>query len=201
MKEQVIISISREYGTGGHEIANKIAEAHSFPLYDRNILEEVSRQKNVDVDNLTPYDEKPKNVLMSRTVRGHSNSVEEHIAKMQFDFIREKAASGESFVIVGRCAETVLADCNALIPIFITGNMDKKIARIMRIYNLSEKDAIEKIRRHDKYRRKYHNSHSNTKWGDSRHYALCINSSPLGIDGTVKTIETMVKINLENRGK
>lgn len=199
MKEQVIISISREYGSGGHEIANKIAEAHSLPLYDRNILEEVSKQKNVHVDTLKKYDERAKNVLTSRTVRGHSNSPEEHIARMQFDFIKEKAASGESFVIVGRCSETVLADCEGLIPIFITGDMDKKIERIMRIYNLPEKEAIEKIRRHDKYRRKYHNAHSPSRWGDSRHYDLCINSSPLGIDGTVKTIETMVKFNLENR--
>lgn len=79
---------------------------------------------------------------------------------MQFDFIREKAASGESFVIVGRCAETVLKDNKGLISIFVVGDKESKIARLQRVFNISKEEAETKRRRHDKTRKNYHNRHS-----------------------------------------
>ena len=170
MKKQMIISISREFGSGGHEIAENIARDLDLKFYDRGMLDEIAENMNVDVEVLQKYDEKPRNYMLSRRVGNHTNSMEEIIAESQFDFIRKKAEEGESFVIVGRCAETVLKDFEELISIFITGERQHKIKRVMEHFNLPENKAIAKMLRHDRKRKQYHNRHSDAKWGDSRLY-------------------------------
>ena len=97
-----IITISREFGSAGHEIAKHIANDFGLHFYDRKMLDEIANQMNVDVEVIQKYDEKPRNPLLSRRVGKHTNSMEEIIAEIQFDYIREKADSGESFVIVNR---------------------------------------------------------------------------------------------------
>lgn len=193
MGKQVIISIGREFGSGGHAIAEQIAKDMGISLYDRNILDAIAEEKSAKAEHLEKYDEKPRNYLLTRTVRGHSNSMEEHLARMQFDYIKTKADSGESFVVVGRCSEVVLKDREELITIFILADRDQKTERVMKKYNLSKAEAVSKMNRHDRQRKVYHNTYSRNKWGDSRTYDLCINSSRLGIDGTVKTLEYYIQ--------
>ena len=193
MDKQVIIAISREYGSAGHEIAEKVARDLGLKLYDRNMLDDISKDKDIHVEYLEKYDEKPKKLFSSRRVGAYTNSIEEIIAEMQFDYLREKADTGESFVIVGRCAETVLKDRKGLISVFILGNYEVKLKRIMDKYHLSETDAAAKIKRHDKHRKQYHNHYSDGKWGDSRLYDLCINSSHLGIDKPAVIIKDYIK--------
>ena len=161
------------------------------------MLDEIAENMNVDVEVLQKYDEKPRNYMLSRRVGNHTNSMEEIIAEYQFDFIRKKAEEGESFVIVGRCAETVLKDFEELISIFITGERQHKIKRVMEHFNLPENKAIAKMLRHDRKRKQYHNRHSDAKWGDSRLYDLCINSSPLGIEGTIRVLENYIRERVE----
>ena len=192
MKKQLIISISREFGSGGHVIAEKIAKDLGLPLYDRNILDEIAAEKNTKAEHLEKFDERPKNRVLSRTVRGYSNSMEENLAEMQFDYLKRKADSGESFVVVGRCAETVLKDREGLVSIFILGDRDKKIKRIEERYHLGESDAIAKMNRHDRKRKAYHNAYSKIKWGDSRNYDICVNSSRLGVEGTAEALERYI---------
>lgn len=193
LEKQIIITIGREYGSGGHEIGRKLAERLHMSFYDRNILDEIAYGKNVDAEKLAKYDEVPKTMFLSKTVRGFSNSPEENIAQMQFEYIREKAASGESFVIVGRCADYILKDSEALLSVFITGDYESKLERVMERRNFSAKQAAVTIDRHDKNRKAYHNHYCTTKWGDSRNYDMCINSNILGIDGTVDLLENFVK--------
>ena len=193
MEKQIIITIGREYGSGGHEIGRKLAERLHMGFYDRNILDEIAYGKNVDAEKLAKYDEVPKTMFLSKTVRGFSNSPEENIAQMQFEYIREKAASGESFVIFGRCADYILKDSEALLSVFITGDYESKLERVMERRNFSAKQAAVTIDRHDKNRKAYHNHYCTTKWGDSRNYDMCINSNILGIDGTVDFLENFVK--------
>ena len=188
MEKQVIISVSREFGSGGHEIAEKIAKNLGFHFYDRSMLDELAREKNLRIEDLEKYDEKPRNPFMSRRVAGHSNSMEEIVAEMQFDYLREKADSGESFVIVGRCSETVLKDRDGLISIFVLGDVDQKVQRVEEKYHLSRQDALSKMKRHDKTRKYYHNHHSEGKWGDSRYYDICINESKLGVEKTTEVL-------------
>lgn len=193
MDKQTIISISREFGSGGHEIAEKIAKDLGLKFYDRSMLDEIAKELNVKVEVLEKYDEKPRNLMLSRRVGKYSNSVEEVLAEIQFDFIRKKAEKGESFVIVGRCSETVLQEFEGLISIFISGNKQHKLERVMKKYNLNEADALLKMERHDRKRKMYHNRHSDFKWGDSRCYDMCINSSLLDVSGTVRVLENYIQ--------
>lgn len=193
MEKQVIISISREYGSEGHLIAEKIAKDLGIPLYDRALLDALVEEKGIKVETLEKYDEKPRRIMLSRSVKGHSNSLEEIVAFMQFEYLQKKAASGESFVVVGRCAETVLKDYNGLIPIFVMGDKAEKIAHVKEKYHLSDKAAWKKMKRHDKERKAYHNRHSEHKWRDAKGYDICINSSKIGLEKTVHILEGYIR--------
>ncbi len=186
--EQMIISIGREFGSAGHEIAERLAAHYQLPLYDHNLLDEIAGQKGLDSRDLRAHDEVRRSKLLNRKVRGMDSSPSYNLALLQFDFLREKAESGESFVVVGRCSETVLKPYKGLISIFVQGDMDKKVARIMELYHKTQKDAEDFIKEKDKRRRQYHNSHCDLKWGDSRNYHLCINSSKLGVDETLNIL-------------
>ena len=193
MDKQVIISIGREFGSGGHEIAQNLADRFGLPLYDYNLLREIASEKNVSAANLEQYDEVPKKGF-SKTVRGFNNSPQLNIAYMQFDFLKKKAAEGESFVVVGRCSEEVLKEYEGLITIFILGDMNKKIERIKRIHELTDKEAAELIEKQSKKRKAYHNYFCETKWGDSRNYDLVVNSSRVGVDGCVEQVKHYIDL-------
>ena len=188
MEKQLIISVGREYGSGGHEIAEKLANHYGIQLLDHNLLDEIAAKKNVKMDHLKELDEKHKNPLSSRTVRGYSSSPEENLLYLQFDYLRDKADAGDSFVIVGRCSETILKQYDSMVSIFILADREKRIERIMRLYHLSESDAAKKIHEKDTSRRRYHNSFCVGKWGDCRNYDVSPNSSKLGIDGSEKLL-------------
>ena len=188
MEKQLIISVGREYGSGGHEIAEKLAMHYGIQLLDHNLLDEIAAKKNVKMDHLKDLDEKHKNPLSSRTVRGYSSSPEENLLYLQFDYLRDKADAGDSFVIVGRCSETILKQYDSMVSIFILADREKRIERIMRLYHLSESDAAKKIHEKDTSRRRYHNSFCVGKWGDCRNYDVSLNSSKLGTDRCVELI-------------
>ncbi|MBR6664187.1 MAG: cytidylate kinase-like family protein [Lachnospiraceae bacterium] len=193
MEKQLIISIGREFGSGGHVIAEALAKRFNIPLYDHNLLDHIAEEKNLNAEELKKFDEKPRNVLLSRTFKGHSSSPSDHIAMMQFDYLKKKAEKGESFVVVGRCAEMVLKEYEAMISLFVLGDKECKTKRVMEVYDISKEEARKKMERHDVYRKQYHNSYCDSKWGDSRSYDLCINSSRLGIDGTVAMLADYIR--------
>ena len=197
MSKQFIISIGREYGSGGHAIAEDLAKRFNVPLYDSNLLEIIATEKHVDKDSLKAYDEVPRVKLFSRKVKGQSSSLEENVANMQFDYLRNKADQGESFIVVGRCSEYILKEYSCLISIFILGTKEAKIERIMRLFDLSEDDAIDKIERENFRRKMYHNYYCKGKWGDSRNYDFSINDSILGLEATADIIEDYVKKRIE----
>ena len=197
MAKQTIIAISREFGSEGHEIARIIAEDLGLKLYDRSMLDEMADNMGIKVEVLEKHDEKPRNFFLTRTVGKYTNSMEEIVADMQFDFIKEKAESVESIVIVGRCADSVLRGMEGLITIFVIGTKEAKVKHVMDKFDLSESEALIKMARHDKKRSQYHNRHSDGRWGDSRFYDLCINSSLLGVQGTVKILEDYIHARME----
>ena len=186
MKKQVIIALGREYGSGGHYVGEKISEYFGITYYDRRILEDIAEEKNVSIEYLEKYDEQKRNVLFSRSVN-----------------LRKKAASGESFVIVGRCADELFRGDERLVSIFVLGDKEDRIQRVSKRHNISLDEAAAKVARHDKSRKKYHNRHSEIKWGDSRGYDICINSTRLGIDKTAELLEQYIheRTGLEPQGK
>ena len=125
--------------------------------------------------------------MLFRSVNGHSNSPEENVAELQFALLKSKAADGDSFVVVGRCADELFRGMDGAISIFITGDMKDKVAHIMEIENRTESDAKKEIAKHDKRRSRYHDYFcKGGKWGECKTYDLCINSSRLGIEGSVE---------------
>lgn len=188
MRQQMIISVGREYGSGGHFIAEALAKHFGIAFYDRALLEKVAAEKNLDHQTLETYDERPVNKFLSRTVNGHSNSLQEHVAHMEFDYLRELAEKGESFVVVGRCSEEILKDFPAVVTVFVLGDEETKRKRIETLYHLSPEEARAKMKRKDLKRKSYHNYYCHGKWGDSKNYDLTVNSSRTGIDKAIKLL-------------
>ena len=182
----------RSLGYDMHEIAQKLAEYYKLPMYDHNLLDEVAASMNVSSKELAEFDEKRRNKFLYRSVMGMNSSPADNVARMQFDYIKKKAEAGESFVIVGRCSEIVLKDNPHLISIFVLGDREAKIERVMRIYELDARHAEERMIEKDRRRKSYHNSHCKVKWGDSRNYDLSINSSKLGVEETVESLKNYI---------
>lgn len=199
MGKQIIISVGREFGSGGHELAERLAKHYNIPLYDKEIFDHVEEKGSINADVAKYFDEKPVSPFFYPVAMdGNYLPLEQTVANHIFDFIRTKGnTEKESFVIVGRCAEYVLRDNPNMISIFILGTKDMKIQRVMKKYNLDEKAAYNKMKRADKMRKTYHNFYADGKWGDSRSYDICINSSTLGIDKTFRTLVAYIDAAME----
>ena len=194
MGKQLIISVGREFGSGGHIVAAKLAEYFGIELLDSNIIAEVAKQNNTSEEYLRKYDESARNMFFSRTINGFSNSPEDIIAQMQFDYIKKKAEAGESFVVIGRCSDYILRENPALIRVFILGDEEAKIKRTAEREGISEDKAKALMEQADKRRKYFHNTHSENKWGDSRSYDMTVNSSKLGLDGTAELIIKYIEL-------
>lgn len=188
MAKQFIISIGREYGSGGRVIAEHLAKTLNVKFYDKNIIEHIAQEKKLNLDQLKKYDEKARNIWLSRSVDGFSNSPEDTIAQMQFDFLKERAQAGESFVVLGRCASYILRDFDCMIKVFVTSDMHHKMERIASIEHLDPVMVEDMIIKNNKKRKAYHNFYSKEKWGDSRYYDLIISTSKIGIDGACDVV-------------
>lgn len=196
--EQLIIAVGRECGSGGHEIADKLAAHYNLKLYDRNLLDEIAKERMLKREELQKHDESNHNKLLYRTVKGMSSSPEQNVAKLQFAYLKKKAEKGESFVVVGRCAETVLKDNKNLISIFVLGDEETKIARLMEENNCDEKEAIKLMKDGNKRRKKYHNTYCDIKWGDSRNYDISINACRIGVDEAVRILIDFIDTRRKN---
>ncbi len=191
--QQLIISIDREFGSGGKEIGMILANRYEIPFFEKNILSYLNLPSTQDVEDLFAKDEAPRWKLASRTVRGLTNSNEQALAQMEFDFLKDMAAQGKSFVIMGHVAEEILKDYPGLVTIFVGADEDFKIPRIMMEHEKSEEEARKMMVRHDLKRKAYHNNFSQHKWGDSRRYDLCIRSDKLGAPATADFIQDYIE--------
>ncbi len=197
MSKRFIIAIGREFGSGGKHVGRALAKELGVHLYDRNIVEKVAAEMDVDAATLQEYAKKKKRHFFHKTVGDHTTSFEDHVAEMQFNYIKKLGASDESFVIVGRCAEEILKDCDGLISIFVKGEREYKIARVMEQFSLDRAAAIEKMDRHDRTRKYYHDRYCKGKWGQVDTYDLCIDSTHFGTQGTADFIKDYVMKRLE----
>lgn len=124
MEEQLIITIGREYGSGGHEIAERLAEKFQLPLYDKEKIESlVAEESGYDLELVKKMDERPISRLFSRRFDEYSTSIPEHVARRTFEVLKQMAGRGESFVVVGRCAEYVLRENPTAVHFFINGRI------------------------------------------------------------------------------
>jgi len=191
MNKQIIICIGRQYGSGGHEIGEKLARKLGISFYDRKMLDSIVKSVKVDKNVADKYKRKR---LFSRESDIVLDSLSAVANELQFDYLNEMADTGLSFVIVGRLADMVLKGRENLITVFISADNEARLERIMTKYELDSERAKEKIRRHDRNRKSFHNSQLKNSWGNAKRYDLCINSSKLGIEKTVDYIAQYVKI-------
>ena len=182
--KQIIIAIGREFGSGGHLVAKKLAEHYNIPLYSKELLDEVAKDGRYSKEVLERFDEKPMNFAFIPVPAGGTTiSLEQDIAIRQFNFIRKKAnEEKESFVIVGRCAEEILSDNPNMISAFILGDKVTKTKRVMEWEGVDEKTALNMMKKMDKMRKVYHNFYCESKWGDSRTYDICIKIGKVDVD-------------------
>ena len=183
---QVIISLSREYGSGGHDIGVEIAKRYGFDFYDHSMLDNIARESGMDVDAIKNIEKKDV-PLLSGILKG-GNPQEENVVRIQTDYLNDLVEAGRSMVVVGRCSEYIFRDQDCLISIFISGDLDKRIERIMNKYKISKEEAEHKVARHDKSRADYHNRYTKSTWGYAGVYDYCVNSSKLGFDATVDLV-------------
>lgn len=193
MSAQLIISVGREFGSGGHTVASTLAQRFSLPFYDENMLQTIAERRGVSPEGLEPYDETPKAPLLYRTVNGFSNAPSDALARMQFQFLREQAEAGRSFVVLGRCADGILKDFPGLVSIFVLADPDFKLARTIARGAASREEALSLMAARDRKRKTYHNQYCQGKWGDSRTYDLTVKSSRLGIPATVDLLEQYIR--------
>ena len=196
LNTQLIVSISREFASGGRAIAKALAKRLDIGYYDRNLLDEIASEKLGDVEKLRKFDEVPR-FFLRRTVRGMSSSAAENVAQIQFDYMTKLADSGERFVIVGRCADEVLSEYKGLVRIFVLADEESKIDRVVESRDCSRDEARGIIMRHDRSRKAYHNYYCEYKWGDSRGYDITVNSSRLGIEKTTDLLENYIRMRME----
>ena len=194
--KQIIIAIGREFGSGGHLVAKKLAEHYNIPLYSKELLDEVAKDGRYSKEVLERFDEKPMNFAFIPVPAGGTTiSLEQDIAIRQFNFIRKKAnEEKESFVIVGRCAEEILSDNPNMISAFILGDKDTKTKRVMERDGIDKKAALSKMKKRDKVRKTYHNFYCENKWGDSRAYDLCISTANISLENAAKLIIDYVEM-------
>ena len=193
MKEQIIVAIGREHGSGGHYIAELVSKALGIKLYDKKTIEAAIVDQGYSQELISQKDERPVNFFASRRIGKFSNSIEVNVAERKFQMLRTKAAQGESFVVLGRCGEQVLKDNPNCISIFICGNPQFKLSRIMEKLGLDAEAAIEEIKTVDRSRKNYHNYYCDTKWGDARGYDMTVKSDVLGCEKTAEMLTGYIR--------
>ncbi len=185
----MIITIGREYGSGGHYIAEELAKRLNLPVYDRQIIEEVVKRSNFAPEFVKSNEEKINSFFDS--FFGGQLSVSDNLFIAETNAIKDLAKKGDA-IFVGRCADYILKDRTDLIKIFIQASTDSKVERITKYYGIEPSKALDKITKTNKARARYHNYFSDTKWGRSYDYDLLV-SSDIGVSETVDVLELFIK--------
>ena len=200
MSDHVIITIGRQFGSGGHEIGKKLAADLNFQLFDKELLKMQAQHSGIAEKVLESYDESPTNSLLYSIVMDVypsmnyvGTSLNQQIYQAQFDTIRKLKDVGDC-VIVGRGADYILRDYEKLVTVFIHADLDERIRRVAEYEHISEDKAKDLILKADKKRASFYNFQTENKWGHASSYQLCINSSSVGYDGAVEMIKDFVEM-------
>lgn len=193
-----VVTISRQYGSGGREIGQKIAEHYGIPFYDNELITRAAKESGFAEETFARAEDKATNSLlyslaMGINVYGNQDfgftglSLDDRIFLAQSDVIR-KVAEGGPCVIVGRCADYVLKERENVVNLFVKASMSFRLERVVKEYGEEEKKAADIILKNDKRRANYYNYHVGEKWTDLNNYDLVIRSDFAGIDRSVECI-------------
>lgn len=191
-----IITISREFGSGGRFIGEEVAKKLGIAYYDKNIIGQIAEKSGLSPEYIQENAElSPKKGLFAYAFSGRDitgKSVEDMVYEVQRNIILELAEK-ELCVIIGRNADYILKDRDDVLNVFIHGDMPEKIKRITGLYNVKEKEAVKMMADTDKRRRTNYNFYTDQNWGKASNYTLCLNSSQLGYDRCEMIIMECVK--------
>lgn len=191
-----IITISREFGSGGRFIGEDVAKKLGIAYYDKNIIGQIAEKSGLSPEYIQENAElSPKKGLFAYAFSGRDitgKSVEDMVYEAQRNIILELAEK-EPCVIIGRNADYILKDRDDVLNVFIHGDMLEKIKRITGLYNVKEKEAVKMMADTDKRRRTNYNFYTDQNWGKASNYTLCLNSSQLGYDRCEMIIMECVK--------
>ena len=186
-----IITISREFGSGGRFIGEEVAKKLGIKYYDKEIIGQIAKESGLAPEYIKENAElSPKKGIFAYAFTGRDitgKSVEDMVYEAQRKVILDLAQK-EPCVIVGRNADYILKDREDVLNVFIHGDMPEKIQRIVRLYNVEEKEAVKIMADTDKRRMTNYNFYTDQKWGKASNYTLCLNSSQLGYDRCEKII-------------
>lgn len=194
-----IYTIGREFGSGGREVGEKLAQKLGIKLYDKELLQQAAKDSGFCEEIFENHDEKPTNsflyslVMDTYSVSGYSAApfldmpLNHKVFLAQFETIK-KIAEKESCVIVGRCADYALSDNPDCINVFVHADLDVRIKNVSRNLNITENKARDIINKTDKQRASYYNYYTSKKWGDSKSYNLSLDAGKLGTDNCVEMI-------------
>lgn len=204
MKKGWVITIGREFCSGGSEVARKVSERLSVPYYDRDLIDSAVERTNLSRETVEEHDERAKSFRLGdpygsgylyRDDPSLVLPIHARVYEAQCDAIRHMAGNGPC-VIVGRCADYVLGECSYVldvIRVFIHAELDKRVARAMRLYSLDEAEARRLILKTDKIRARYYNAHTHREWGALDNYNLIVDAGEFGTDGAAALIEAAVR--------
>lgn len=196
-KTNMVITIGRQYGSGGREVGRRLASRLEIPYYDKEILSEASKDSGICEELFEDHDEKPTRSFLYSLVTGvqtHGNPstmymdmpLNHRIFLAQFDTIRRLAGNGPC-VVVGRCADYVLRDEKNVVNVFLKADMEHRIERAIE-RGAEPSRAQDIVKRRDKERASYYNYYATTTWGDVNNYDLCLDTGKVGYDGAVDMI-------------
>ena len=198
-----IVTIGREFGSAGLEIGAMLAERLGIPCYDKELLKRAAKESGMCPELLENHDERPTssflyNLVMDTYSFGYTTSayvdmpISHKVFLAQFDAIKKLASEGPC-VIIGRCADYALNEYPNCIHLFIHAELEDRIQRVMKKYDLSYDKAKDMIQKKDKQRANYYNYFSSKKWGAADSYHLTIDSSVLGEEGSVELIMQFIQ--------
>lgn len=192
----MIITIGRQHGSNGHDIARKLAEDISYRCFDKEIVDHAAENSNFSREIFASFDEKRVSPYIVPTP--HYMGMNEgfrlnmKVASAQFDAVRA-LAEHDNCIFVGRCADYVLRKTPNILRVFITADEEFRIKTMMARKNLSADQAKKLIREVDKDRSSYYRYYTDQLWGETENYDLCINSARVGVNGAANVIEAFIK--------
>ena len=205
MSSKRFVTITRQYGSGGHDIGKALAKALGIGFYDKELISLAARESGIAPEVFEKADERPANSLLYSLSVGLYNygnglsspmddlPVNDKLYLLQHKIIKEKAES-ESFVIVGRCADYILKDYPGVVKVFIYADIESRIRRAISRHDIEPARAKQAIIKTDKNRANYYSFYSGQKWGQVENYDLCINTTKLDVDQAVKLITDYISI-------
>ena len=197
MDKKIVITISREFGSGGRIIGSMVAEKLGIPFYDRKIMEMSAQKAGLSVDFVESTEQRIKSKFLHNLAFGGYHlgadlgsmqlSLPDKLFVATCEIIRTIADEG-SCVIVGRCADYVLRDRDNVIDVFVYADTKHKVKRAVEEYGIAPENAESEVKKTNKHRANHYSYYTERDWGDKENYHLCLNSGFLGIENTVDII-------------